>query len=135
MNIAYPPELGNPTPPSARIVRQQAVAAVIALLAELYPRCFSIYEGRRRPLKIGIHKDIQAKLDGAITADELHKALGAYCSNPVYLSSTRKGAWRLDLDGKPAGVVTADEGGPRQGNPGQYQSKAGSQNSRGEGSG
>ena len=109
MNIAYPPELGNPTPPSARIVRQQAVAAVIALLAELYPRCFSIYEGRRRPLKIGIHKDIQAKLDGAITADELYKALGAYCSNPVYLSSTRKGAWRLDLDGKPAGVVTADE--------------------------
>jgi len=28
------------------------VAAVIALLAELYPKCFSVYEGRRRPLKL-----------------------------------------------------------------------------------
>jgi sRNA-binding protein len=25
------------------------------------------------------------------------------------LGHTRKGAWRLDLDGKPAGIVTADE--------------------------
>ena len=31
------------------------------------------------------------------------------CSNPAYLGHTRKGAWRLDLDGKPAGIVTADE--------------------------
>jgi len=87
----------------------QAVAAVIALLAELYPKCFSVYEGRRRPLKLKIHLDIQAALDGAVTPAELHRALGIYCSNPVYQSHTRKGAWRLDLDGKPAGVVTADE--------------------------
>src|SRR5262249_1705329 len=53
--------------------------------------------------------DIQANLNGAITPAELHKALGVYCSNPVYLSNTRTGAWRLDLDGNPAGVVTADE--------------------------
>jgi len=85
------------------------VTAVIALLAETFPKCFSVYEGRRRPLKLKIHLDIQAGLDGAITPAELHRALGAYCSNQVYLSHTRRGAWRLDLDGKPAGVVTADE--------------------------
>jgi len=45
----------------------------------------------------------------AITPAELSKALGVYCSNPVYLGHTRKGAWRLDLDGNPAGIVTADE--------------------------
>src|SRR5262245_15876337 len=89
--------------------RNQAVTAAIALLAERYPKCFSVYEGRRRPLKIGIHKDILAAVDGALTPLELGKALGAYCSNPVYLGHTRKGAWRLDLDGNPAGVVTADE--------------------------
>jgi ProP effector len=87
----------------------QAVAAVIALLAETFPKCFSVHEGRRRTLKLKIHLDIQAALDGAITPAELHKALGMYCSNQVYLSHTRKGAWRLDLDGNPAGVVTADE--------------------------
>jgi sRNA-binding protein len=87
----------------------QAVTAAIALLAETFPKCFSVYEGRRRPLKIGIHKDILAAVNGALTPLELGKALGAYCSNKVYLGHTRKGAWRLDLDGKPAGIVTADE--------------------------
>jgi ProP effector len=87
----------------------QAVTAAIALLAETFPKCFSVYEGRRRPLKIGIHKDILAAADGALTPLELGKPLGAYCSNKVYLGHTRKGAWRLDLDGKPAGIVTADE--------------------------
>ena len=89
--------------------RDTTVAAVIALLAELYPECFSVYQGRRRPLKLKIHLDIHAALDGAITPPELSRALGIYCSNQAYLGHTRKGAWRLDLDGKPAGTVTADE--------------------------
>src|SRR5262249_20297231 len=93
----------------ANKLRNTTVAAVIALLAETFPKCFSVYQGRRRPLKLKIHLDIQAALDGAITPAELHKALGIYCSNPAYLDHTRKGAWRLDLDGKPAGTVTADE--------------------------
>jgi len=58
------------------------VAAVIALLAETFPKCFSVYQPRRRPLKLKIHLDIRAALDGAITPLELHKALGIYCSNP-----------------------------------------------------
>jgi ProP effector len=87
----------------------QPATAVIALLAKTFPKCFSVYERRRRPLKIGIHRDIKAALDGAITPADLHKALGIYCSNPAYLGHTRTGAWRLDLDGKPAGTVTADE--------------------------
>jgi sRNA-binding protein len=89
--------------------RDTTVAAVIALLAETFPRCFSVYEGRRRPLKLKIHLDIQAALDGAITPAELHKALGVYCSNRAYLEHTLTGAWRLDLDGNPAGTVTAAE--------------------------
>jgi ProP effector len=82
---------------------------VIALLAESFPKCFSVYQPRRRPLKLKIHLDIQAALDGAITPAELSKALGTYCSNQAYLGNTRTGAWRLDLDGNPTGVVTADE--------------------------
>src|SRR5262249_10980879 len=110
MNIAQIPHLPKPpTPTSARQKRHQAAAAAIRLLAEFYPKCFSIYEERRRPLKLNIHLDIQAALDSAITPAELHRALGTYCSNPIYLGHTRTGAWRLDLNGEPAGVVTADE--------------------------
>jgi len=95
--------------PSARQKRSQAAAAAIALLAETFPQCFSVYQERRRPLKIGIHLDIEPALDGVITPAELHRALGFYCSKPFYLDHARKGAQRLDLNGKPAGTVTADE--------------------------
>jgi hypothetical protein len=57
-------------------LQDATVAAVIAVLAEMFPKCFSVYEGRRRPLKIGIHRDIGAALDGAVTPAELHRALG-----------------------------------------------------------
>ena len=48
--------------------------AVIELLAETWPECFSIWEKRRRPLKIGIHRDVLAALDGAVTPVELSRA-------------------------------------------------------------
>jgi ProQ/FINO family len=54
------------------------IAATIELLAETYPRCFFIFEQRRRPLKVGIHHDILAALDGAITPRELGIALRFY---------------------------------------------------------
>jgi ProP effector len=108
INVVQIPQPDKPLT-SMRQKRNQAIAAAIVLLAETFPKCFSIYEGRRRPLKLGIHLDIQATLDGAITPTELHKALGSYCSNQSYLGYTRKGAWRLDLNGEPAGAVTADE--------------------------
>jgi len=89
--------------------RSQAIAAAIGLLVELYPKAFAIYQERRRPLKLGVHLDLQAALDGVITVPELHRALGFYCSNPSYLGRLREGTPRLDLDGMPAGTVTIDE--------------------------
>jgi sRNA-binding protein len=57
-------------------------AAVPALLAERWPACFAIYEQRRRPLKVGIHRDILAALDGAVTAKGLGAAFCPYCTEP-----------------------------------------------------
>jgi ProP effector len=87
----------------------QNVMATLALLAERWPRCFVIFEQRRRPLKIGIHTDILAALDGAVTPAKLGHALRAYVHNSVYRSRLIAGATRVDLDGEPAGVVTKKE--------------------------
>jgi hypothetical protein len=58
-------------PPSKASYKYAEVAACIELLAETFPLAFSIYEARRRPLKVGIHLDILKALDGAITPIEL----------------------------------------------------------------
>jgi ProP effector len=88
----------------------KGVHTVLDLLAERWPKMFSLYEARRRPLKVGIHRDILAALDGGgITPDELKRALSHYCRNPGYLRNTLTGGWRIDLNGNPAGVVTRTE--------------------------
>src|SRR5262249_2542147 len=76
-----------------------------ALLCERFPKCFVLYEARRRPLKIGTDKDILAALDGAVTPDELSKALCLYVINKTYRARLKAGATRIDLDGIPAGIV------------------------------
>jgi ProP effector len=85
------------------------IMAVLELLAERFPKYFSIFERRRRPLKIGVHLDILAALDGAVTADELRRALRAYVANKIYRSRLYAGAARIDLGGEPAGIVTPEQ--------------------------
>jgi sRNA-binding protein len=86
-----------------------AVQAAIALLAEAFPKTFFMYERRRRPLKIGIHLDILAVMDGAITPEELSNALRIYVHNNYYLDVCRRGAVRIDLNGEPAGEISAQD--------------------------
>src|SRR5262249_32282214 len=40
---------------------------------------------------------------------ELIRALAMYCCSDGYLERVLTGAWRVDLEGKPAGVVTAED--------------------------
>ena len=87
----------------------QTALATIDLLAETFPQCFAVFERRRRPLKLGIHSDVLAKLNGAITPKECATALRIYCANRFYLQSCIEGAPRVDLNGEAAGQVTADE--------------------------
>jgi ProP effector len=89
------------------------VTTILELLAERWPSAFSIYEARRRPLKIGIHLDILAALDGAVTPGDLGCALRVYVGNRVYRSRLVAGAARIGLDGEPAGIVSeAEAAGP-----------------------
>jgi len=86
-----------------------AILAVISLLAEKWPSCFSIIESGRRPLKLGIRDDVLAALDGAISAGKVSAALRWYVSSPEYQRRLLHGAWRVDLNGRPAGTVSEED--------------------------
>ena len=68
---------------------------VIATLSQRWPRAFAVRQSQRRPLEIGIHVDMLAALDGAMTAAELGDALDGYVKSSGYLRRlTRAGAER-----------------------------------------
>ena len=87
----------------------EANGATIALFAARWPRCFSVYEARRRPLKVGIHLEIIAALDGIVTPAQVGAALRLYVCNRVYRCRSYAGATRIDLEGNAAGVVTPEQ--------------------------
>jgi sRNA-binding protein len=87
--------------------RKAAVLATVSLLADRFPAAFFVFEGRRRPLKIGIAADICEAVP-EINKEHLQWALARYCMSPGYLRSLTGGAARVDLAGDAAGVVTAE---------------------------
>ena len=90
--------------------RIAAAIALIILLAERWPKCFSVFERSRRPLKIGIFHDVMAALGDSVSRTELKDAFRFYCGNVWYLShSCYVGTPRIDVDGNVAGVVTEEE--------------------------
>ncbi len=104
--VAVDPVAAGPGPTAAP---DPAPAPELPPLAEVYPACFD-WE-RPRPLKLGIHKDLLAAGFGGagVKPAEIKRALGRYCHRPRYRKTLRAGANRVDLDGRPAGAVTAEE--------------------------
>ena len=83
--------------------------ATIETLALGWPKCFSVFERRRRPLKVGLLEDLFALVGGSISRSALSNALHSYCSNEFYLRSMVEGADRIDLEGRPAGKVAKSQ--------------------------
>ena len=95
---------------SLREDRDRAVQA----LAQEYPKTFFIVGERRKPLKLGIEKDIQAELatdnDHPLLDFDIADALAWYCSHIGYHKSCSvAGVNRIDLQGKPVSKVTPSE--------------------------
>jgi ProP effector len=82
--------------------------ATIDILSQRFPRAFSRDGAKRRPLKLGIHFDLVAALDGAIPSLDLRAALQLYTSSPWYQRTLIAGAVRVDLNGDEAGEVSAE---------------------------
>jgi ProP effector len=89
---------------SPRKGKNLAPEILIALLAKKWPACFSVYEKDRRPLQVGIHREVFSA--EVASMGEIRLALEKYVANPSYLDGIKDGAVRIGLDGKPAGVVS-----------------------------
>jgi ProP effector len=81
---------------------------LVEKLVAVYPRAFFRDLAQRRPLKIGIHRDLSSDASHGLSPTELRQALGWYCRSPGYLASMIEGTERIDLNGMPAGTVTAE---------------------------
>jgi sRNA-binding protein len=85
-------------------------AAIITRMAELCPKAIFVYEGRRRPLAIGIRDQIIERVAGSLTPEEVKLALRAYTRNPGgYLRAMARGGVRIDIEGNPVGAVTSQQ--------------------------
>jgi ProP effector len=76
-------------------------------LAAIWPKAFFINQDARRPLKLGIHRDMVGQAHG-LSGTDLRRAVSQYCGSPGYLAACTEGAVRIDLAGMPAGMVTAE---------------------------
>src|SRR5262249_44611533 len=93
------------------IMNKQRLAAaldLIGVLAERFPACFAVNPKYRQPLKLNIHVDILAQLGDTIAPRDLSDGLRLYVNNGKYLKALVAGADRVDLNGMPAGTVTAE---------------------------
>jgi ProP effector len=86
---------------------RQRHKATIHALAERWPKCFAVDEKQRRPLKIGIGKEVA----GVLTDIDVSAAVAFYTRSARYMKACVAGAVRIGLDGEPAGTVTAEEEG------------------------
>jgi ProP effector len=79
---------------------------VIGFLVEQFPACFS-NKGDTKPLKIGIFQDLAERLENEerVSKTLLRSSLRHYTNSWRYLHSIKKGAQRIDLDGKDVAAI------------------------------
>lgn len=85
----------------------------VDLLRVYFPECFKTMP-EVKPLKKGIKEDLLKRLstlENVVTEDKacMVKSLSYYVNTHAYHKCVSAGATRIDLDGKPAGEVTAEE--------------------------
>jgi ProP effector len=80
-------------------------AACAAQLKQLFPALFT---GVAKPLKLRIQADIQARAPGLFTKQLLSVVLRRYTGSHSYLVALTQATQRFDLDGAPAGELSAE---------------------------
>lgn len=84
------------------------VVITISRLQKQFPQAFPKKPAPKLPLKLGIHKDLYAQAEALkLTNAEIKEAVKTWCQGSRYWACMTEGAARLDLNGEPAGEVTA----------------------------
>ena len=89
----------------SRRAREEWLPALIAR----YPQTFFEDPRQRKPLKIGVHKDILADDANELASYQLTSALRWYTGALGYQLSIQENADRINLAGEVAGQVSADD--------------------------
>lgn len=99
--------VAEPVEPAAATPRapELSPAECAARLAELFPALFA---PPAKPLKLRIQADIQARAPGVFSRRTLSVFLHRYTTSNAYLSALVKSEQRYDLDGQPAGELSAE---------------------------
>jgi len=107
---AEPPATPAPAEPAAvaaSATAELSPAACAVRLAELFPPLFGP-EGPPRPLKLRIQADIQQRAPGQFSKRALSVFLSRYTTANAYLRALLQSPHRFDLDGQPAGEISAE---------------------------
>jgi sRNA-binding protein len=91
------------TAPEAAV--EMTPAACAKLLKERFP---ALFDGPARPLKLRIQADIKERAPGLFTRPVLSAFLRRHTGSTAYLVALTQAAHRFDLDGQPAGEITAE---------------------------
>jgi ProP effector len=100
----------KPTKKAALAEGRRIAGRVRPILAERFPLAFRAHGSPKVPLKLKIDRDVIAACPD-LTGKEINAAIADYCWGPRYWAASIEGATRVDLNGNPAGVVTAEQAG------------------------
>jgi len=94
----------TPAPESA----PAPVAEPLDTAAELKRRFPALFVGAPKPLKLRIQTDIQERAPGVFSKQALSAFFRRYTGSTSYLIAVTKAPQRYDLDGQPAGELSAE---------------------------
>ena len=98
----------TPVPSPAPTEPPPAGLSPAACALELKQRFPALFSGAAKPLKLRIQVDIQERAPGVFTKQALSAFFRRYTGSTSYLLAVSKGSHRFDLDGQPAGEITAE---------------------------
>ena len=84
--------------------KQARLGAATTAIFEAFPQCFSANPRERKPLKIGIGRELAGL--GLVRPWLVFQALDGYVNHPAYWEALARGGPRYGLDGQPAGEVS-----------------------------
>lgn len=92
-------------PAAAPPLEPMTPAACAAQLKQLFPALFG---GAAKPLKLRIQADIQERAPGLFSKQLLSAVLRRHTGGHAYLLALTRATHRVDLDGEPAGELSAE---------------------------